>query len=897
MLKKVHLKNLFLIFLFLALIIFPIIIISANLNETQQTIARDSKRISDISTLYSKIEKYKTEYGYYPKIDSSDSSYKINGFVSSTMQEDWNKFSSSLGVSNIIDPINKNIRNIKIIASTYESDIDSTTCSLSASETGIYIDGVKKYGYARGYMVSNFDSNWNYKETVAFDTYIDVQNAIDMKDYISTIPQEDYIFIYTYDEPRQNINIIWNTLLNLGASNEVLDKIGNNPDCGYRSAYILIGKRNLYEGGAFYEKWGPRGESPCMGCPISYELDFLNKSLYGDYGYTWTKGSSAYHYIYCPKDTYLEGDNCNIVGATIENDSFYLEIDLEDISRVEDWGLQNNPHIFYSKDGIDRKIYSNNNSVCGNSVLEGREECELGSSPKIEPCMAGLESGYKVFDCNFNTCLYEEEGSECILGDTYCGDGIIQTENGEECEGGYEELCFENFGDHNWYNEIIRYCNNDCKWNIADDINESDCIGYCGDMTVQEEYGEDCDDETSNCVNCKYVNKAPTIEGIITSSVREDYEGTNVTRSTYESSGIYKDSKYFILKADVRGTITGNTYYKWKITRASNYELDIKEHKTEISTTTSSIMKNDESFETEYTQGLDIIRIYPTGSDLNPGGDEIFDHNYTGVYNIVLFMKNQYTETETGEKMYSTEVSYLYDFAIGSVCGDHIVQTPNSQGKDEYCEWKKGYYRTPNEENGTPIYNTRIYGGGNGVDSSDQYYCTSECTDAGGWCGDGFLQVEFEKCDPSSVTGGVGDLKAYGTGLNVDESYGCDYSCQVGSGYCGDEIVNDTYEVCDPTDFVDSSESSPSLQYLCENGLPNNNNVTPWVVDKKQEENDGSISGIEYIKNILPSATCTYTSGGYCGDGIVQHYYNNIDVINSGTENEKNVYLDKSWNW
>ncbi|NCD07269.1 MAG: hypothetical protein EOL97_14240, partial [Spirochaetia bacterium] len=859
MIKKVQLKNLFLILLSFALIIFPIIIISANLTETQQIIARDSKRISDISTLYSKIEKYKTEYGNYPKIDSSDSSYKINGFVSSTMIEDWNNFSSSLGVSNIVDPINKNVRNIKVIASPYEPDIISTTCSVSPFDTGIYIDGIKIYDYTRGYIVSNFDSNWNHIETKSYDTYGSSQEAINMRDYIATISQENYIVIYTYDEPRQNIDIIWNTLLNLGASNEILDKIGNNPDCGYRSAYILVGKRNLYQNNAFYESWGPRGAGSCMGCPISHEfsVDSLNKSLYGDYGYTWTKGSSAYHYIYCPKDNYLEDDNCYTAGASQEEDSFYLELDLEDASRIEDWGLQDNPHIIYSKGDINSRIYSNNDSVCGNYVLEGREECEIGSSPKIEACVSGLESGYKVFNCDFNTCLYEEEDienpKECLLGGIYCGDGVVQSENGEECEGGYEELCVKNFGDHNWYNSIVRYCNNSCKWNISDSVNLSDCIGYCGDMVVQEEYGEDCDDETSNCVGCKYINKSPTIEEIITSSVREDYEGDVITRETYETSGIFKDSKYFILSADASDKVSGYTYYKWKISRASNYEIDIRNSFTDITIESiDSIMKTDGSFETEYTEGLDSIRIYPTGSNLNPSGDEIFDHNYTGVYNVILYMKNRYTDTETGQPMDSREVSFLFDFAIGSVCGDHIVQTPNSQGKNEYCEWKKGYYRIPEIENGTAIYNTSVYGGGSGISSSDQYYCDVSCNDSGGWCMDGFLQVEFEKCDPSSVSS---TFNVFGTGLNVDQSYGCDTSCQVSSNYCGDGYLTRDYEVCDPTYKVLSSESSSSLQYLCDNGIPNNNNMTPWVLSKEPDEEDDGLSGLDYVKNILPSAT------------------------------------------
>ncbi|MCF7795984.1 C-type lectin domain-containing protein, partial [Patescibacteria group bacterium] len=67
------------------------------------------------------------------------------------------------------------------------------------------------------------------------------------------------------------------------------------------------------------------------------------------------------------------------------------------------------------------------------------------------------------------------------------------------------------------------------------------------------------------------------------------------------------------------------------------------------------------------------------------------------------------------------------------------------------------------------------------------------------------------------------------------------------------------------------------------------------------EEGDDGISGIEYIRNKYPldedrEATCTYTTGGYCGDGIVQHYYitttKDDKTIYTGTVNTMNPGID-----
>ncbi|MBU1219593.1 hypothetical protein KKF34_17745 [Myxococcota bacterium] len=190
--------------------------------------------------------------------------------------------------------------------------------------------------------------------------------------------------------------------------------------------------------------------------------------------------------------------------------------------------------IFIAACSFDTSGLDNNNSSCGDNVINGSEECE-GNDLDGEDCISlGFYGGSLSCssDCTFNTSLCTgtcgdsiingseecdgvdianhtcaDEGfnagivtcnTDCTFdisdchGEAVCGDGILQS--GEECD----EV---DFGDSTcltlgFYGGVLG-CNNDCTLNISD----CQANGYCGDSTVQTQR-EDCDGTSLSNTTC-----------------------------------------------------------------------------------------------------------------------------------------------------------------------------------------------------------------------------------------------------------------------------------------------------------------------------------------------------------------------------------------------------------
>ena len=103
---------------------------------------------------------------------------------------------------------------------------------------------------------------------------------------------------------------------------------------------------------------------------------------------------------------------------------------------------------------------------CGNGVVEKGEECDNGADNGTMFCDYGEES-----------CELCSLSCESIQGNaSYCGDGLIDTLNGETCDDGAI------------LNGTYAHCNATC----------SGPASYCGDGHVDEEEGETCDDGADN---------------------------------------------------------------------------------------------------------------------------------------------------------------------------------------------------------------------------------------------------------------------------------------------------------------------------------------------------------------------------------------------------------------
>ncbi len=87
--------------------------------------------------------------------------------------------------------------------------------------------------------------------------------------------------------------------------------------------------------------------------------------------------------------------------------------------------------------------------ICGDAIISPGEQCDEGENP----------GGYN--HCN----------PDCTRGE-YCGDGVLQSEEGEECDNGVNLTPYGDTG-----------CAPGCR-----------AVPFCGDAVIQGEFGERCDD-------------------------------------------------------------------------------------------------------------------------------------------------------------------------------------------------------------------------------------------------------------------------------------------------------------------------------------------------------------------------------------------------------------------
>jgi len=218
----------------------------------------------------------------------------------------------------------------------------------------------------------------------------------------------------------------------------------------------------------------------------------------------------------------------------------------------------------------------------------------------------------------------------------------------------------------------------------------------------------------------------------------------------------------------------------------------------------------------------------------------------------------------TSDSNINRQYGCLHCQFTGGYCGDHIVQTSTNSLINEECDHSE------------TLMPQETYGG------SQQYYCgqpgtINACRFAGGYCGNGIVESNYEQCEPAS----------YSTPTPADSSsnhqYLCGTNCATYDGYCGDGTVNANHnEICDPGSYITPkpASSSPTNQYVCGSDCVTQGGYCGDYTVQYEE----SCEPIVYITPTPANSSLTHqyrctncvTHGGYCGDGTVNTAYGEI---------------------
>ena len=649
------------------------------------------------------------------------------------------------------------------------------------------------------------------------------------------------------------------------------------------------------------------------------------------------------------------------------------------------------------------KVFSNKLPKCGDGILDYNEACEVGSR-KTEFCKTSdNRTGIRYVNCS-SSCLwdYNNVGNCITIG--FCGDGIVQPDKGEECDGGYQKMCYSyqdnpnknssdpyaNDSHHNWYNEQLRYCALNCKWSSNFIDSTAYCGGFCGDGIVQSDKGEECDnpsDPHCSTTTCKYQNSTPTINF--------DFFDNRYSKNSYIKSDVWSGDKFQyyndyygngntdLIIADKQGTdyvaVWHSDYieikvnaedkendkilYKYDFPTSYNYNFKLKyASSSDVSKTFYDYVNG------SFVDG-DIIRMYPTNVNngkntykyfVTDDNNLLFGDNYVGYYTLRTTIKEEYNEGQNNAlNVQGFTTSKDINFKIGPGCGDRILHKelgetcqfkPNTSISNIFVNWGVGQPSSSLTDNycAATVYDSdsakwsdfscsnQYYGicekrKEQGCDSSwiagpndNCYKLTSqklswdsaetECESNNSklvvfddkreadflyninsfksqislWTGyrkysNKWVSIRGGVWNPFSTTFGWdifrNNIYDGSDGLSNSDQYSCglpwEYNaCQDSRGYCGDGIVNKLFEECDETDKSSyGSGLDYTNQYECKKA--------PLVCTNTQNAsyNKEPAYSCSYVNNLTnnPNQYNCRNSGGFCGDGFFQSAYEHCD--------------------
>ena len=531
---------------------------------------------------------------------------------------------------------------------------------------------------------------------------------------------------------------------------------------------------------------------------------------------------------------------------------------------------------------------------CGNGLRDPGEECDNGAENSNEPgihnktcrtnctwarCQDGIvDDGEICDDGNASTGDYCSPDCHVVTG--YCGDGIKQ--NNEVCDKALDKYCNENCS------EVTGFCgdgkiNGPEKCDNAEpdvgagegtgpyycNVNCTEVTGSCGDGIVQ--LNEACDDKNNNG---RYSETAP------------GYCNSNCTdKGPYCGDGIKQTNEV---------CDDGNN---------KNGDYCSANCKQKFGECGDGIIQDFEKCDNaSFGEGNGPYCSYDCKTYYGKCGDGVIQReNCSGEGNCVEI-------TGLGEECDRAslngtpkECPYGPETSTCSGCTKKCKKEP---GIPRYCG--DGVISSDAGER----CDKATYGAGIGP-----YYCSADCTEVIGSCGDGTIQ-ENEVCDPKKegdpnspyctnnckkISGNCGDGEVNGNeqcdkgdpangGLNgnPDCPYGSDEACTActidcknttgNARYCGDGVTDEPFEACD------SGKTNNGHYGYCKEDC---SGMGPYCGDFEQNGSEQCDDGDPNKGGLNGNFNCPYgkescevctkfckkapgTTTAYCGDGILQ---------------------------
>lgn len=413
----------------------------------------------------------------------------------------------------------------------------------------------------------------------------------------------------------------------------------------------------------------------------------------------------------------------------------------------------------YSTDFCDGSLMGSTGS-CGDGIINGSEACEIGdvSSDACTDPDTGA-AGVATVTC-LDTCLSYQTGDEAVAAGATCaayscGNGIVESENGEECDDGS-------------FNGSYGYCGADCLL---------DSGFYCGDGYLAG--GEQCD--------CGTVT---TLSDLSSDAASWAYNNCDLSGGGTNGQYVVDTSLSCAFDCTAPGPSCGDgeingaeecdgDYEEWEGAICANGDMCETDADCTDGSTCGSRTRTAACSTSQICEDYD-----------NAGGvcDNDADCDISGRGNCV-----------DGVCESATDVGYL--------CSGDVQCDSWTCSTDTYQTYR---YRTCNSSTCDWDSWSRCVGGdqqcGNGILEGDEVCddgndsnndaCLNTCTY--NTCGDDYVYTGVESCDRGSSNGEVCSSTYGGTCQYCTTT--CEYMTRSGS-YCGDGTINGS-EVCDGSEYL-----------------------------------------------------------------------------------------------